>query len=301
MRSISKYLKRYDIEDLNSPDKKEKAAEYFARKGERHIKDLILHYANFTDKEYVENNVFSKMELKGGLYRKILEFLSNQSDWKVRNVALIIAKNAKIIENDGIEEKIVDISRNDNDKRNRIHAYDFLHEKLSEGSLKYLLWGIENDGQEDVKADCIDKIIRIEKKDQEITEIFARTFKNERNNRKVTKKLIEACGELKIGEFFDELIRFLDNDNRILSEQAAISLLKICNTDALYPINEKCLKTDDLVYRKSIIEAFEHKKGSSEAIKILNGYLDEHPDKKSIVEPVLAKLYENGSGYHGSN
>jgi hypothetical protein len=298
---VSKHLKKYDIEDLSSPEKRKEAAKYFARKGEKYIGDIISYYSRIDDKEYLENNVLSEMELKGGLYRKILEFLSNRSDWKTRYVALIIARKAKTSENGDIMKKIKNISKSDNNEKNRIQAYNYLHEKLSEESLDYLLWGIENDSQENVRLNCIERITETNKNDEKIADRIGAWFKKERNNRRVAEKLIEMCGELRIRESFGELIGFLGDDNRTISKQAAISLLKICNTNALDPINEKCLSIDDIAYRHSIIDAFEYKKKSSKAKTILEEYLEEHPDERGVVYRVLAKFYENGSRYHGSN
>lgn len=291
---LKRHLEFPDVEDLNKWDKKKKAADYFVKKGEKRIEELILNYDGFTDPEFVQNEIFARMKIENDLCEKIYGCLSNPNDWKMRRGALIVIRNATVGAHTNILEKVIEISRSDDSFQNRIEAYGVLFEKLCGRSVSHLLWGIENDPYTNVRLDCIDKLSRLGTYDSGVITSTERRFRDKGESKEITGKLIWMCGELKMKEFFDRLIGFLDGDDLNLSEMAANALFTLCDNRALSYIEEKCLQVCDVCYRQRILIGFVSKKGSKEAKQIVERYGKRHPDEKSVVSFVLRKLYEQG-------
>jgi hypothetical protein len=285
-----------DFMDLESADKRKEAAKYFVKKGKKYIEDLVSKYEGFINKEFVEKEVFAKMKLKGDLHKLVLEILNYQYEPKMRYGTLILIKNAKMIEDDGIMRKIEDISENDTCNENRIVAYDVLCEKLKEMSLNSLLQGLMYDDHRNVRMNCIARLIELGVKNEKIVEDIRCIFERKNEEREVIEMLIEWCGELKAGEFSGRLIEFLDNQDDRLSLGAAKALMRICNGDALGLIREKCLRDHDKRYRQSILEDFHNKEDTTKAINLVEWYIDEYPDEKEKVLPILVELYKRGGG-----
>ncbi|MGC1119520.1 MAG: hypothetical protein WBA22_00380 [Candidatus Methanofastidiosia archaeon] len=293
---IKKYRRIYGTIDLNSSDKRKEAAEYFIKKGRKCVEDLILEYEGFIDKGFVEKEIFAKMKLEGDLHELALKILNYQYEPKMRYGTLILIKNAKVIENDGIMKKIEDISKSDTSYENRIVAYDVLCEKLKERSLNSLLQGLMYDSHRNVRMNCIAELIELGVKNERIVENIRHILERENEEREVIEMLIEWCGELKVGEFSGRLIEFLDNQDDRLSSGAAKALTRICNGDALGLIREKCLIGHDERYRQSILEDLRNKEDITKAINLVEWYRAEYPDEEEKVLPILVDLYKRRGG-----
>lgn len=292
---IRKFRRVYDLMDLNSADKREEAARYFVKKGKKYIEDLVSKYEEFIDKQFVEKEVFARMRLEGDLYELVLKIL-NYQELKMKYGALILVKNAKMVEDDGITGMIEDISKENGSYENRIAAYNILFEKLGEKSLDSLLLGLRRDSHKNVRMNCIARLIELGVKNERIVEDIRDIFERNNEEKEVTEMLIEWCRELKAREFSGRLIEFLDNQDNGLSSGAAKALIRICNGEALGFIKEKCLFGHDERYRQSILEYLHNKEDLTKAINLAEWYLDEYPDERGKVLPILADLYRLRGG-----